>query len=82
MSDRVFLTAEEALAMLPDGEYIHVLDNPHPGVISGADWKRDDVLSLIENNICELAGPMATSMGHGLAVGGDDGVWFVQTKEE
>jgi hypothetical protein len=80
-SDRVFLTPEQALAMLPEGEYVHTFRGGG-GMMLGADWKREQVERAIrETDHRELAGPMATAMGHGLVIN-SGGALFVATKRE
>jgi hypothetical protein len=66
--DRVFLTAEQAIAMLPKTEFVHTFTNPG-GMLVGADWKRDEIIDALNKAIpsgIELSGATATSMGHGL----------------
>ena len=82
MSDeeRVFLTADEAIAMLPDRDVIHTF----LGFI-GADWDRQDVVDLINNapeNGIELAGGMAAALDHKIACFSEDrGRYiFIETK--
>jgi hypothetical protein len=77
MNDRVLLTTEQAIAMLPDDVVVHVF-SMH---MTDAEWSRDAVVDMINNGICELAGPHAESLGHKLAVQSGDKIWFVQTKE-
>lgn len=65
----VTLTPEEALALLPEGEYVHTFRNPGAGMMIGADWRRDEVEREIRDaERRELAGQVATDMGHGLVV--------------
>lgn len=79
--ERVFLTAEEALAMLPDGEYIHTFRGGN-GMMIGADWTREQIVAAIrETDHRELAGALATAMGHGLVIR-SNGTLFVATKRE
>jgi len=78
--DRVFLTFEEAEKMLPDGDWVHTFRGGGNMMI-GADWKREDVLSVMKTSKPELSGEMATSMGHGLVFEDKFGFVFVQTKE-
>jgi len=66
MSDRFRLTAEEAVGVLPDGDRVHT--QSMNGMIIGADWDREGVISHIEKHGASLAGPLATSMGHGLCL--------------
>ena len=65
---RKFVTAEQAMTALPDGDTIHTFFNPG-GALVGADWSRDDVQGAMERaeNI-ELAGETAKGLGHGIAV--------------
>jgi hypothetical protein len=66
--ERVELTPEQALAMLPEGEIVHTFRNPD-GMMLGADWGRAAVEEEIRNaERRELAGDMATRMGHGLVL--------------
>jgi hypothetical protein len=66
--ERVELTPEQAIAMLPDGENVHTFRNSS-GVMLGADWGRASIEDEIRNaEKRELAGGMATSMGHGLVL--------------
>ena len=57
MSDDLeYLTKEQVLKMLPDGEYIHTFRGN--GVLIGADWERKEILKfaaeLIYSKIKEL----------------------------
>lgn len=66
--DRVEPTPEQALEMLPDGEQVHTFRNSS-GMMLGADWSRAGIEEEIRNaERRELAGGMATSMGHGLVL--------------
>lgn len=76
MSDeRTFYTAEEAEAMLPDGEKVHTFR----GMI-GADWPRERIVEVLRKHRPERSGPMARGMGHGLYVCDDLGPLFIQTR--
>ena len=66
--DRVFLTIDQALGLLPEGDIVHTFRNPG-GMMLGADWSR----AAIEEEILraekrELTGGMAKAMGHGLVL--------------
>jgi hypothetical protein len=65
-SNRVFLSYEDAVAMLPDGDPIHTFVNPGMNMLVGADWSRDSILEILKNGRPELSGDAATGMGHGL----------------
>lgn len=81
MSDEiVILTADEAIAMLPDGGTVHTFRQPAPGMLVGTDWDRDEVIAHIGFHGAELSGPTATGMGHGLVIRDLVGVLFVETK--
>ncbi len=76
---REFLTVEQALAVLPEGDEIHVFSNPSGGVLVGADWRRADVEKEIRGaKVREIGGPASVGMGHGLVL---DEHWFVATRE-
>lgn len=64
-----FLTSEEAIELLPDGEEIHTFYNFPMGLI-GADWRREDIIEELkgENNKIEVCGESARTMGHGICV--------------
>jgi hypothetical protein len=79
-TDREFLTPEDAEAMLPDGEYVHTYSNPAYGIMIGADWPRDEVVKLLRTHKAELAGPMATANGHGIAVLDEEKRLFIATR--
>jgi hypothetical protein len=73
------LTYEQAVAMLPDNGRIHTFVNP-AGILVGTDWDREQILDLLRTGEPELAGDMATSMGHGLAAHRGTGPVFIETK--
>lgn len=63
-----FLSAEEAISLLPDGESVHTVINGGFGLL-GADWNREDIIDKIRGaERREITGPMARGMGHGLAL--------------
>lgn len=82
MSDeREILSPAQAIEMLPDGDTIHTFRSCRMVAI-GADWTREDVLQAINapGAVVELAGPVATSIGHGLVVWTGDDALFVETR--
>lgn len=79
-NERIELTTEQALSMLGEGDEIHTFRTPSPGVMLGCDWKRQHILDAIEDNECELGGPMCQSMNHGLIVH-VDGPLFVACRD-
>ena len=71
MENKRYITAEEAISLLPSGDTIHTFVDGGIALI-GADWEREDVLQkLVESDKIEITGEMARSMGHGLAVYSD-----------
>lgn len=83
---RRFITVEEAIALLPEGDYIHTFYQMGSTLV-GADWDRADILQkLTECDKIEVAGDQARAMGHGLAVYRSDAKWqsdilFIETDE-
>lgn len=64
--DKELLTAVEAIALLPDGDSIHVFLNPG-GMLIGADWSRESIHKLIADaESLEVGGDQCIQMGHGL----------------
>lgn len=79
-SDRVRLSTEQAIELLPDGEAIHTF-RQSPLCLIGADWTRQQVVAAIGRWGAELSGPAATKAGHGLVVIDDQGPVFIATRE-
>lgn len=85
--ERRFITTEEAIALIPQDDEIHTFYQMGNSLV-GADWDRADILQkLSECDKLEIAGGMARSMGHGLAVYRSDTKWqsdvlFIQTDED
>lgn len=80
-SNRISLTPEQAIDILPAGPFVHTFMQAGPMLI-GADWERAQVEQSIRENTCELAGQLATDMGHGLVILEKRGAVFVATDEE
>lgn len=69
---RKFITVDEAVDLLPEGDYIHTFFNMPFGLL-GADWSREDVIDKFKtSDKIELTGEQARSLGHGLAVYNND----------
>ena len=65
---KAFITAEQAIAILPEGETVHTFYNG-PLMLVGADWQRSEVEDKIKkSDFRELTGPGAKGMHHGLCV--------------
>lgn len=64
-----FLTSEEAIELLPEGEEIHTFYNFPFGLVGG-DWKREDIIEMLNNPNykIEVCGEAARTMNHGICV--------------
>ena len=85
---RKFITAEEAIGLLPDKDSIHTFYNVM-STLFGADWSRADVISELNKPgmIIEIAGELARGMDHGIAAYPKDAkkqseVLFIETDKE
>jgi hypothetical protein len=76
--ERVFLTKEQAEAMLGKGDYIHTFRQAM-GALIGADWDRSEILKAFETLKPELSGPQASAMNHGIVFYDLHGAVFVET---
>lgn len=82
MEEKKELTKEQAKLLLPDREWIHTFVNGNINVLIGCDWKREEILTAIDENVCEIGGPACRAMGHGLAIINGSGMpLFVEAKE-
>ena len=68
MIERLFLTEEAAINILPDGEQIHTFRNSG-FMLLGADWDREDIIQEIRKaDSREITGKMARGLKHGLCL--------------
>lgn len=68
MSDnRVWLSAEEAISVLPEGDNIHTFRSAGTALL-GADWMRKELINTISESLCEVGGEACRAMRHGLVV--------------
>jgi hypothetical protein len=79
--ERVKMTPEQAIALLPEGESIHTFRSS-PGFMIGADWDREKLLLHIQKHPTELSGPMATDMHHGMVLIDENGPLFIATMHQ
>lgn len=86
--EKVYLTYDEAVSLLPDGEDIHTFKNASFGLI-GADWSREEILNKLRETdiVIELTGEQAKAMKHGMCAYSKDTkyhdeVLFIETDEE
>lgn len=77
--DKRFITADEAIQLLPDSDIVHTFRNPS-GIMLGADWSKKSVIEAINKyqDALQLTGSMARGMGHGIALFDDD-ILFIET---
>lgn len=80
--ERVYLTADEAIRMLPDGDMIHTYRQGGGFVLIGADWERERLVEKIASGKPEFAGENATRSGHGLAIVDEHGPLYIETKRQ
>ncbi len=67
--DKLIITADEAISLLPEGDRIHNYANPAGGMFIGVDYSRDEAIKHFrEAHGIEIAGPYCKSMGHPIAV--------------
>ena len=65
--DRLVITADEAISLLPEGEYVHNFMQGGMALI-GCDYERAEAESALRTAIeIEIAGSMARSMKHPIA---------------
>lgn len=71
MSKR-YITFEEAVSLLPDGECVHTFYNNSFGLL-GADWSKDEIIDkLRKSDVIELTGSQARAMKHGMCAYNND----------
>ena len=84
---KTYITAEQAISVLPDGDTVHTFYNSGFGLV-GADWSKEDITDkLRRSDIIELAGPAARGMWHGICAYNKDtkcqsDILFVETDED
>lgn len=78
--ERTFLTVEQATALLPDGDTIHVFLNPNAAMLIGADWSRKEIIELLsDSEILEVGGEACLKMGHGLVALKNNRYHFIES---
>ena len=67
MKEKRYLTVEEAISILPDGDSIHTIRDA--AVLICSDWGRKAIIEKIQKSERRaITGPAARSTGHGLAL--------------
>ncbi len=84
---RNLIKPQDAEAMLPAGNTVHTFreiqferDGKYLTVLMGIDRRKRDIIAAIEQFGCELSGPKATAMNHGLVLF-DPKPLFIETKK-
>ena len=71
--DRLIITAEQAEALFPQGEYIHNFANPAAGMMIGCDYERCNAIEALKSaKQIEIGGDQCKAMGHALVVWDSD----------
>jgi hypothetical protein len=84
--EKIFLTEQQAIELLPEGEQIHTFLNL-PVALIGADMDREEVIDKIRSSdYIEVSGSGARGLKHGLAVYNNGStvldVLFIETDSE
>ena len=83
---KVYITTEQAISVLPDGDTVHTFCNTGFGLV-GADWSKEDITDKLRRiDIIELTGPVARGMNHGICAYSKDAkyqsdILFIETDE-
>jgi len=83
---RIYITTEQAISVLPDGDTVHTFYNLGFGLV-GADWSKEDIRDkLRSSDIIELTEPAARGMNHGICAYSKDAkyqsnILFIETDE-
>lgn len=77
--ENIYLTPDEAIALLPDRDRIHTFVNPN-GMLIGADHERESLIKdMREATEIMVTGEMAQNMGHGLCFKHNGRYLFVES---
>lgn len=78
-----FITPEEAVSLLNEGEQIHTFRNPN-GFLIGADHDRDSLIERLHAHPkkIQIGGEQCRKMNHALIVEDSNGYLFIETNEE
>lgn len=80
---RIFITSEQAINCLKDGQLIHTIINPY-GAIIGCDWSRESVIEALKGtDQIEIGGEICRKMNHALVAHRSDGpMLFIEARED
>lgn len=78
--EKLFLTVEQAIKLLPEGDDIHTFRRGGPCLI-GADHSRERIIEQLKAApFIEVTGPRAQAMGHGIGIEDDHGWLFIHAR--
>ena len=83
-NEKRYITYDEAVSLLPDGDYVHTFYN-QPWGLMGADWNKEEILEkLRKSDFIELTGAQARAMNHGMCAYNKNTKWqsevlFIET---
>lgn len=83
MSDKIFITPEQAISLLNEGDSIHTFRNPN-GMLMGADWSRKEIIKALRSNPTgiQIGGEICRQMKHALIIEDAHGYLFIETNEQ
>lgn len=69
MDEAIFISLEEAIGVLADGDRVHTYRNP-AGMLIGADWDRDGLIDAMRRHqdTLQIGGPGCRGIKHGLVM--------------
>jgi len=81
-NERRFITPNEAISLLNDGDRIHTFRNPN-GMLIGADWNRESIIEALKShpNSIEIGGQACRRIKHGLILN-DGNFLFIECNEQ
>lgn len=83
MSDEArFITPNEAISLLKEGEFIHTFRNP-AGILLGCDHNRESLIEKLNANPdkIQIGGETARRMGHAIILE-DSGYLFIENDKD
>ena len=81
INERVKIGRESADRIMVPGARVHTFIGGG-SLLVGCDWDREQVLKLADAGLCELAGPSAFGIKHGIVVFDKGRATFVATKPD
>jgi len=78
-----FITPDEAIDLLIDGEEIHTFRNQN-GILIGCDIERESIIERLKANPAkiEIGGETCRKLNHGIVLEDGTGYLFIETDQE